>query len=56
MKKEKRQETAARLAEKFSKLSEPQKAFIAGYMARIEEDTERERDRKEVRSQDLMLV
>lgn len=38
MSKEERKETVERLAEKFASLSESEKSFIAGYMARAEEE------------------
>ncbi|MCD7836119.1 MAG: hypothetical protein LUG83_05665 [Lachnospiraceae bacterium] len=38
MSKEERKETVERIAEKFASLQDNEKSFIAGYMARAEED------------------
>lgn len=38
MSKEERKEMVERLAEKFVSLKAPEKSFIAGYMARVEEE------------------
>lgn len=47
MSKNERKETVERIAEKFASLPDSQKSFIAGYMARVEEE-HAERERKAV--------
>ena len=38
MSKDERKETTERIAEKFASLPDAEKSFIAGYMARVEEE------------------
>ena len=46
MSKEERKEMVERLAEKFASLPDSEKSFIAGYMARAEEENARQQQRK----------
>lgn len=46
MSKEERKEMIERLAEKFESLPDSEKSFIAGYMARAEEENARREQRK----------
>ncbi len=46
MSKEERKEMIERLAEKFASLPDSEKSFIAGYMARAEEENARREQRK----------
>lgn len=47
MSKKERKETIERIAEKFALLPDSEKSFIAGYMARAEEENARQQQKKE---------
>ncbi len=44
MSKEERKDTVERIAEKFKSLQDNEKSFIAGYMARAEEESARKKE------------
>lgn len=46
MSKKEREEAVERIAEKFASLQELEKSFIAGYMARVEEENARHQQQK----------